>query len=117
MESNPIFYLFYVGNHSFGLLRYPPTMTSGTQRENPVAIAHLHTTLNKSRDEKLIVRAKTCPSPIGRDQHLKIDWSKPSFQMDTELAQGSIPPCTSGGVDSGGINAALRLDSKCFVAS
>jgi hypothetical protein len=24
-------------------------------RENPVAIAHLHTTLNKSRDEKLIV--------------------------------------------------------------
>ena len=37
-----------------GLLRYPSAMPSGTRGENPVAIAHLHTTLNKSRDEKLI---------------------------------------------------------------
>ena len=40
--------------HSLGLLRYPCAMPSGTRGENPVAIAHLHTTLNKSRDEKLI---------------------------------------------------------------
>ena len=37
--------------HSLGLLRYPCAMPSGTRGENPVAIAHLHTTLNKSRDE------------------------------------------------------------------
>ncbi len=91
MESNPICYLFYVGNHSFGLLRYPPTMTSGTQRENPVAIAHLHTTLNKSRDEKLIVRAKTCPSPIGRDRHLKIDWGVSAFWIQKAPRRGIEP--------------------------
>ena len=36
-------------------------------RENPVAIAHLHTTLNKSRDEKLIVPPHDWLSPIDRD--------------------------------------------------
>ena len=59
-------------------MRYPPTMPSGTRRENPVAIAHLHTTLNKSRDEKLIVAAKGCLSPIDRDRHLKISKSSSS---------------------------------------
>ena len=36
-------------------------------RENPVAIAHLHTTLNKSRDEKLIIELWDRLSPIDRD--------------------------------------------------
>ena len=59
-------------------MRYPPTMPSGTRRENPVAIAHLHTTLNKSRDEKLIVAARGSLSPFDRDRHLKISKSSSS---------------------------------------
>ena len=53
-------------------MRYPPTMPSGTRRENPVAIAHLHTTLNKSRDEKLIVAAKGCLKHEVSVPHLSI---------------------------------------------
>ena len=36
-------------------LAIPSNRDFRDSRENPVAIAHLHTTLNKSRDEKLIM--------------------------------------------------------------
>ena len=50
-------------------------MPSGTRRENPVAIAHLHTTLNKSRDEKLIRADTEFLSLLAADSAETVIWT------------------------------------------
>ena len=65
-------------------------MPSGTRGENPVAIAHLHTTLNKSRDEKLISTVPEAVSlidrrcPLGGTKKLLVGESNPGRLRDRQ---------------------------------